>query len=103
MKIKIRVSKQNVTFFLNGEEKPLKLMFKEILPDDIQVIWKDETSTNLQIYLKVGPHKSKLYDLETISNAFLNASEIKEIFLQYLNDMINWYDNIPVSSVEFEI
>jgi hypothetical protein len=101
--VKIVVTKKNVEFYLDNLDYPIKLMFQNILPNDVRVIWADETSHDQRIYLEVGPHKSQLFDLDKVTDALKEASEIKNIFLEYLNDMLSWYESIPTSITKFEI
>jgi len=97
-KIKIEVSKKGVEFFLDGESNYLVPLLRKVLMDDIAVIHE-----NNEIYFMLGPHESKHYEFDQFIDARKSASELKEVFLQLLQEVTDWYESIPVSFEEFEV
>jgi len=103
-KIKIEVSKKGVEFFLDGEEETIKSLLQNIVPVDVEVHWSDNYNYNDNfIYLISGPHRSNDIDVSKFFDASMNASEMKILFFKIMKEITNWYESIPVSSVEFEI
>ena len=100
MKVRIEVTKKNVEFFLDGKSETIKSLIQNLVPD-AEVHWDDNYGVDY-IYLIIGPHRSKDYDISKFFDASMDASGIKKLFLRYLEEIRNWHENIPISSAEFE-
>jgi len=105
MKVKIQVTKKGVEFFLDDQEETIKSLIQSLIPEDVEVHWSDNNYNydDNFIYLISGPHRSADIDVNKFFDASLDASGMRDFFIQIMEKIANWYESIPVSSAEFEV